>query len=72
MNEVELRVRPAAVGWGIDSSLTFEPVYFESGGRAELTARSLAIRLANAGVPVRLFVSDRANQVVAIHRYFAD
>lgn len=69
MEEVVLRVQPAPVGWGVACSLSFEQIYFRSGGRAELTARSMAVRLAKSGHSVSLLVSDRTDQVIATQHY---
>jgi hypothetical protein len=69
MNDIVLRVGPAASGWSVDCSL-LETTFFRSGARAEAEARRIAIELSGVGHDVRLNVHDRAEQVVATHRYF--
>jgi hypothetical protein len=71
MTDVTLKVQPAAGGWWVDCDLPLEPTYFRSGARAEATARALALRLTDTGCDVRVVINDRAEQVVATHRYFA-
>jgi hypothetical protein len=71
MQEVILRVTPAATGWSVYCD-GIQPTFFRSGGRAEGAARRLAIELSGLGNDVRLMVQDRAEQVVATHRYFGD
>ena len=65
MDQVELSVRPAEVGWKIESSDGLEPQLFLSGGRAERSARALARLLARAGKAVRLVIEDRASRIVS-------
>ena len=72
MDQVELSVRPAEVGWKIESSDGLEPQLFlsprERGwgeGRAERSARALARLLARAGKAVRLVIEDRASRIVS-------
>jgi len=69
MGEVVLSVRRDAVEWALTSNLALHPLYFRSGGRAELTARGLATRRANANIPVQLLVADGAHAVVAVPWY---
>jgi len=71
MNEVVLRVQPAAGGWWVDCDLPIEPTYFRSGARAEEVARSLAIHLSGAGHEVKVEIRDRSELTVATQRYFA-
>jgi hypothetical protein len=69
MDEILLTVAPVASGWSVDCSL-LQTTFFRSGARAEAEARRLAIELSGVGHDVRLRVRDRAEQVVATHRYF--
>lgn len=69
MDQVELSVRPAEVGWKVESSEGVEPQLFLSGGRAERSARALAAMLASAGKAVRLVIEDRASRVVGQERF---
>jgi hypothetical protein len=71
MNEVVLRVHPAAGGWWVACDLPIEPVYFHSGARAEAAARSLAQTLSDAGHDTKVVINDRADFPVATQRYFA-
>jgi hypothetical protein len=68
-SEIMLKVSPAAAGWRVDSGL-LETTFFRSGARAEAEARRLAIEWSRGGRDVRMLVEDRAEQVVATHRYF--
>lgn len=71
MTDIVFRVNPAAGGWWVDCDLPLEPTYFRSGAKAEETARSLALRLNDTGRDVRVVISDRAQQIVATHHFFA-
>jgi hypothetical protein len=71
MTEVVLKVVPAAHGWWLDCDLPLEPTFFLSGDLAEQTARALALRLAECGRNVQLFVKDRLDQTVSSHQYFS-
>lgn len=70
MEEVVLRVGPAASGWEVECDRYLEPTYYRSGARAEEIARSLALHLTGTGCDVRLLIRDRSDRVVATHRYF--
>jgi hypothetical protein len=70
MDEVVLKIRPAAGGWWVDCDLPLQPTYFRSGARAEETAQVLALRLSDAGLDVRVLIRDRTDQLVATRRYF--
>lgn len=71
MVEVVLKVAPAAGGWWVDCDLPLEPTFFHSGATAEQAARALALRLADTGRDVRLFIRDALTRTIATHRYFA-
>ncbi|MDB5439072.1 MAG: hypothetical protein JWM33_1499 [Caulobacteraceae bacterium] len=51
---VKISITSGGHGWTLTSSLSADPVYYLSGGRAERSARSLAERLAKAGEDVEL------------------
>jgi hypothetical protein len=69
MKEIVLKVGPAATGWSVDCDV-LQPTFFQSGARAESVARRLAIELSGAGHDVRVLVEDRAERLIATHRYF--
>ena len=69
MDEVMLRVSPAANGWTVESSV-LEPTFFRSGARAEAEARRLALHFSLSGRDVCMLVQDRAERLVTTHRYF--
>ena len=69
MDEVILRVGPAAGGWSVDCDL-LEPTFYRSGARAEAVGRELAAHLSGAGRNVRMLVSDRTERLVVSQRYF--
>ena len=69
MNDVVLKVHPAAGGWWIDCDLPLEPTYFRSGARAEQVARTLAMHLRGAGRDVELAIRDRADHVVQVRHF---
>jgi len=71
MDEVLLRVRPAAGGWKVESTDGVEPMMFLSGARAERSARALAQTIARAGKGVRLVIEDRSAQVVGAMSFAA-
>lgn len=70
MDDIILRVHPAAGGWWLGCDLPIEPTYFRSGALAERVARSLAVRLSETGRDVVLVINDRAEVTVATQRYF--
>ena len=70
MNEIVLKVGPAATGWAVDCEV-LQPTYFRSGAQAEAAARRLAIQLSGAGRDIRMLVQDSAERLVATHHYFA-
>ncbi len=70
MNEIVLKVGPAASGWALDCA-ELQSTYFRSGARAEAAARRLAILFSGAGRDVRMVVHDSMERSVATHHYFA-
>lgn len=54
-----IRVIPAGSGWAVESDALDNPMIFRSGGRAEATARRLALALARAGHAATLEVKAR-------------
>ena len=70
MNDLTIYVRPVSGGgWRVGANANLEPAYFRSGARAEVAARTLAVRMAKAGAPVQLEVSDLRETIVAIQVY---
>jgi hypothetical protein len=65
-----ISIKPASVGWTLESTFTDSPLVFRSGGRAELAAGQLATAAVQAGataVDVRLHT--RSGLMVENRRY---
>jgi hypothetical protein len=69
--QVDLRVRPVACGWLLESSGPVAPLVFRSGGAAERSAEDLAKALGAAGLDTRVLVLDRREQLVGAKRFWA-
>ncbi|HEX7885550.1 MAG TPA: hypothetical protein VF474_06195 [Phenylobacterium sp.] len=70
MEDVVLRVRPAASGWLVEAR-DLEPLMFLSGAKAEAQAHALARCMAGAGNDAEVVVHDRTEKIVGAARYFA-
>lgn len=57
-----IRVEPVGPVWALSTCLSENPIYFSTGARAEVAARRLAERLADAGEPVVLEIRLRDGQ----------
>lgn len=71
MDDIVLRVRPAASGWVVESAGRLEALRFHSGARAEAQAYALAEAMAHVGNDARVVVHDRGDRLVGSKRYFA-
>jgi len=71
MDDIVLRVRPAANGWVVESAGRLEALRFHSGARAEAQAYALAEAMAYVGKDARVVVHDRGDRLVGSKRYFA-
>jgi hypothetical protein len=72
VNDVLLRVRPAAGGWVVESGGRLEALRFRSGGRAEAQAHALAAAIARSGDDARVVVHDLGDREIGTRRYFAE
>lgn len=70
VEDVVLRVRPAASGWLVEAS-DLEPLMFFSGAKAEAQAHALARCMASTGNDAEVVVHDRTEKIVGAARYFA-
>ena len=65
-----IAVVPAPAGWRLESDGQFEPLVFRSGRHAELQARSLARRMAEAGNETTVEIYDRSAALVGVWRCY--
>lgn len=69
MLEYTVFVRPAEVGWRVESAFAGAPQLFLSGAKAEAAAHALARRLQRGGATAEVVIEDRLSQVVGARRY---
>jgi len=71
LRQRQIAVAPVDGGWSVACDGGIEPIMFLSGARAESQARTLALRLSEAGGNVEVTVRDRSSTLVGSTRYFA-